>query len=139
MDYDKIFGDDIRKKLLYTDYPGSKLMVGKISLKNALSRLDKHEYYVLVTYGENEKLPVQYVPLAGYENEEGDLFATINPDVHLDEICRDGGIQKITRLPDFGSNIPRYLLGPGPETVTLDDLIMEQYTLNYEKQTGKSR
>ena len=37
-------------------------------------------------------------------------------------ICRDGGIQRITKL--FSSE---YLLGPGPDKVSLTDIILDQY------------
>ena len=35
MDYDKIFEQDIDRNFFYTNYPGKKLMAGKISLENA--------------------------------------------------------------------------------------------------------
>ena len=57
MDYDKIFEGDINRNFFYTNYPGNKLMAGKISLKNAIERLSKNEYYVLVSYSEGETLP----------------------------------------------------------------------------------
>lgn len=31
MDYDKIFEKDLDRKFFYTDYPGKKIVVGKIS------------------------------------------------------------------------------------------------------------
>ena len=128
MDYDKIFEQNIDRKFFYTDYRGKKMVVGKISLTNAMARLSKDEYYTLVTYQEGEELPEEYIPLNGLESNNGTLFATYNPDVrYLNYICRDGGIQIISRLPDLKPGNPRYLLGPGPETITLEDLIMEQY------------
>ena len=122
MDYDKIFENDIDRKFFYTDYPGDKMMVGRISLKNAQARLDKNEYYTLVTYSEQETLPEQYIPLHDLPSEDGTKFATINPNIDLWNICRDGGIQRITKL--FSSE---YLLGPGPDKVSLTDIILDQY------------
>ena len=128
MDYDKIFEQNIDRKFFYTDYPGKKMMVGKISLNHAIARLSKGEYYTLVTYQEGEKLPKEYIPLNGLTSEDGTLFATFNPGIrYLHNICVNGGIQMISRLPDSKTGSPRYLLGPGPEIVTLEDLIMEQY------------
>ena len=43
MDYDKVFEQNIDRKFFYTDYPGRKMMVGKISLKNAIARLSKDD------------------------------------------------------------------------------------------------
>ena len=113
-------------------------MVGKINLNNAIARLSKDEYYTLVTYQEGEELPKQYIPLSGLSSEDGTLFATFNPDVrYLHNICVNGGIQMISRLPDSITGSPRYLLGPGPEIVSLEDLIMEQYN-EYMKQQESS-
>ena len=137
MDYNSIFDKNIDQKFFYSDYPGSKLMVGNVSLKNAQARLDKSEYYVLVTYKDGEKLPQQYRPLDGLTSEDGTLFATVSNDVYTPYICRNGGIQLASRLPGYG-NSAEYLLGPGPETVLLDDLIEEQYE-EYKKQHGESR
>ena len=139
MDYDNYFKKDIDDKFFYTDYPGNKLMIGKISLKNAIERLKKNEYYVLVTYGENEELPQQYRPLHDLTTEEGILFATINTDIRFSDICKDGGIQRITQLGMPGEENPKYLLGPGPATISLDELIMEQYNKYYGKETVKRR
>ena len=33
VDYDQVFSDDLDKKFFYTDYPGTKMVVGKISLE----------------------------------------------------------------------------------------------------------
>lgn len=139
MDYDIIFQDDINKKFFYTDYPGNKMVVGKISLKNALARMSMREYYVLVTYTEGETLPQQYMPLSNLKSDDGTLFATINPSTYFTDICQRGGIQRVSRLSDLDSGSPNYLLGPGPETVALDELIMEQYTKYYGKDVGKGR
>ena len=130
MDYDKIYEGNIDRKWFYSDYPGNKLVVGKISLKNAMARMNKNEYYALVTYNEGETLPEQYVAYDGLSSDDGTLFATINPDVHVSSICHNGGIQMISRLGRPDESI-RYLLGPGPEKVYLDDLIQEQYDACY--------
>ena len=134
MDYDRIFEIDLDRKFFYTDYPGKKMMVGRISLKNAIARLSKNEYYTLVTYTEGEELPEQYIPLSGFTSDDGTLFATINPNTRFSDICRNGGIQRISRLFDLSPGNPNYLLGPGPDTVSLSDLVMEQYNkYNQEK------
>ncbi|MBQ2910545.1 MAG: hypothetical protein IJE53_07025 [Bacilli bacterium] len=126
-DFDKLFEGDIDRKFFYTDYPGDKMMVGKISLDNAKARMSKNEYYTLVTYTYGEELPERYVPLEGLQSDDGTLFATLNPNHHIWNICRDGGIQRISRLPDLENGSPNYLLGPGPDTVALYDMIMDQY------------
>ena len=128
MDYDKVFAEDIERKFFYTDYDGAKMMVGRISLENAIARLSKREFYTLVTYYDGDLLPEQYVPLTGLKSEDGTLFATLNPNNrNMYNICRNGGIQRISRLMDAPSGSPRYLLGPGPDVVTLEELITEQY------------
>ena len=139
MDYDKIFEENINKKFFYTDYPGNKMVVGKISLNNAIARLDKNEYYILVTYNEGETLPEQYIPLTELKSEDGTLFASLNPNIYIHNICNNSGIQKVSRLPNLDSGSPNYLLGPGPETVSLDDLIMEQYNKYYGHNVNMSR
>lgn len=127
MDYDKIFEKDLDRKFFYTDYPGKKIVVGKISLNNAIARISKDEYYTLVTYYKGDVLPEQYIPLNELTSDDGTLFATFNPNMHFFDICMNGGIQRISRLPNSNSGSPNYLLGPGPNTVSLEDLIMEQY------------
>lgn len=127
-DYDQIFEGNIDRKFFYTDYPGDKMMVGKISLENAKARMSKHEYYTLVTYTYGEELPERYMPLPGLQSDNGLLFATLNPNHQIWNICRDGGIQRISRLPDLENGSPNYLLGPGPDTIALYDMIAEQYS-----------
>lgn len=56
MNYNKIFEEDINKDFFYTNYPGNKMIVGRISLKNAKERLSKNEYYTFVTYKPGEDL-----------------------------------------------------------------------------------
>ena len=133
-DYDKVFENDIERKFFFTDYPGDKMMVGKISLDNAKARMGKNEYYTFVTYTYGEELPERYVPLEGLQSNDGTLFATLNPDYHIWNICRDGGIQRISRLTDLSNGSPNYLLGPGPNEIALFDIILEQY----QAYTGKS-
>lgn len=127
MDYDKVFENNLDRDFFYTNYPGNKMVVGKISLKNAKARLNKNEYYVLVTYNEGEDLPEQYIPLSELKSDDGTLFATVNPDNNFFDICENGSIQRISRLPDLSSGSPNYLLGPGPNKVALVDLVMKQY------------
>ena len=146
MDYDKIFEKDIEKNLFYSKESGKKLMVGRISLSNAIARLSKDEYYTLVTYYEGDILPKEYIPLKNLKSEDGTLFATLNPNTrYLYNICRNGGIQSISRLPDLISGSPRYLLGPGSippkesDVVQLEDLIMEQYNAYINSKTSSQR
>ena len=146
-DYDEIFERDINSKFFYTDYPGRKMMVGRISLNNAIARLSKDEYYTLVTYCEGETLPQEYIPLNGLESQDGTLFATLNPDIRgINYICRgNDSIQGISRI-DFIDRTkpikPKYLLGPGPETITLEEIIMEEYNeymKTNQSSVGKTR
>lgn len=142
MNYDNIFDEDIEKKFFYTDYPGNKLMVGRINLRNAISRLSKDEYYALVTYNAGEELPNEYMSLDKLASDDGTLFATVNSNVNLSHICKNGGIQMISKLPNAKNGSPVYLLGPGPDKITLESIIMEQYnmyskTKDTEAQKGK--
>ncbi len=137
MDYDNYFEKDIDGKFFYTDYSGNKLMIGTRCLKNAIARFQKNECYVLITYRENDELPQQYRPLHDLTTEEGILFATVNTNIQFSDICKGGGIQRISQLGRPGEENPKYLLGPGPETISLYELIMEQYNKYYGKETGK--
>lgn len=139
MDYDKIFENNLDRKFFFSNEPGNKIMVGKISLTNAMARLNKREYYTLVTYQEGDVLPEQYLPLSSLTSDDGTLFATINPNNRFYYICQNGGIQMITRLPNLDSGSPSYLLGPGPETVSLDDLVMSQYEKYLKEETPSAR
>lgn len=132
MDYNKIFENNLDRRFFYTDYPGNKMVVGTINLNNAMARLSKNEYYTFVTYQKDDVLPEQYVPLSHLTSDDGTLFATVNPNTRFFNICMDGGIQRISRLSDLSSGSPQYLLGPGPETVSLEELVMSQYD-EYQK------
>lgn len=137
IDYDEVFSDDLGKKFFYTNYPGNKMMEGKISLENAIARLNVGEYYTFVTYREGDELPKQYTPLNGLTSEDGTLFATVNPNVtRMDYICRNGGIQMISRLSDTDLGSPNYLLGPGPDTIALSDIVSKQYESYQSAQTN---
>lgn len=140
MNYDKIFEGDIERKFFYTDYRGPKLVVGYISLEKAIQRLSKEEYYVLVHYREGEELPIEYRPLPEYRDEDGTLFATVDPDFRphffFHYICQNGGIQMISRLMDLEPGNPNYLLGPGPGEISLGNLINEQM-VKYNVQKGE--
>lgn len=127
--YDETFKSDSKRKFFYSDYRGSKLVNGKVNVENAKERKKLDEYYVLVTYHEGEELPEGYRTLIALTGEDGELFATINPEnaPHMHYICRDGGIQMISRLPDAAPGNSRYLLGPGPDEVELLELVMEQH------------
>ena len=67
------------------------------------------------------------------------LLATVNPNIHFSDICRDGGIQTLSQLPDLDSGSPNYLLGPGQKEVSLYDIIMEEYAKNHIKDESKGR
>jgi hypothetical protein len=140
MNYDKIFDNSKDINFFYTGYPGNKLMVGKVSLKFAVERMQKNEYYVLVTYKEGESLPAAYKQLPNLVSEDDTLFATINPEmpIQLSYICRDNGIQLISRLGSPKDTNPNFLLGPGPDTLSLNELVMEQYSAYYDKDTNRS-
>lgn len=127
MDYDRLFESDVNRNLLYDNYPGNKLIPGRISLKNAIARLNKNEYYVLVTYNEGEELPKEYVHLNSLPSDNSILFATVNPNIRFTYICMDDKIQHISRVSDLSSGSPNYLLGSGPDTISLTELITEQY------------
>ena len=139
MNYDDFFKEDINRKFFFSDYPGKKMVDGVISLKNAKERLNMNEYYTLVTYNDGEELPEQYRPLNNLKSDDGTLFATINSNIRLDDLCRNGSIQMISRLPDLESGSPNYMLGPGPEKVSLEELIMEQYNKYCNKKDNKTR
>ena len=137
MDYDVIFNENIDRNFFFSSYPGNKLMVGKISLENAIARMAKNEYYVLVTYKDGQQLPIQYVPYKELESSDGSMYATISPSIRISSLVRNNGIQLVSRLGAPTDKI-RYLLGPGPDQVYLDDLIAEQYEETISKDKGKS-
>lgn len=139
MDYDEIFENDLDRKFFYTDYPGKKMVDGKISLNNAIARLSKNEYYTLVTYYKEDVLPEQYIPLKELTSDDDTLFATLNPNINFSDICMNGGIKSISRLQDLSSGSPNYLLGPGPNTISLEDLVMKQYNEYLKTQTSSAK
>ena len=138
-DYDRIFNEDVDKEFFYNKpgYTGTKLVVGKISLENALHRLNKNEYYTLVTYDEGMELPSEYVPID--EEIRGDLLlATFDPKLQMQNVCQNGGIQMASKLRD-----DEYLLGPGPDTFVVSKAVKEQVEeykqMDEEMSTGRSR
>ena len=134
--YDKIFENDINKDFYFNapGYDGRKLMVGTINLSNAVERLKKDEYYTIVTYIDGETLPEEYVSL-NERLDNGDLLATANPKKYLQYICKDSGsIQTISQLSNSD-----YLLGPGPDTFNLSELVEKQVAeLKAEKSQDKA-
>ncbi len=147
MNYDKIFEEDIDKTFFYNEssYPTRKLIDGFISLNNAEKRLfSKNEYYTLLHYQGEQDLPNGYIPLdddvvekMGFGSDEH--FATIDPNLTFEALCQNGGIQLISGLPCEVGNA-RYLLGPGPDEITLSELVhgqLEEY--KNEKSHLKSR
>ena len=135
INYDEVFKEDVTKKFFYSDYPGNKIVVGTISLRNAIARLNRDEYYTLVTYRDGDKLPAQYIPLNSFESNDGTLFATYNPDNRFSDICVNEGIQRISRLSDSELGSPVYLLGPGPNEIVMSDIINEQFIEYMESQS----
>lgn len=118
--YDKVFEKDSNKESLYSpqDYPGNKLMVGYISLSNAMSRLQEGEFYTVVTYIDGEQLPKEYISLND-RLDNGCLVATVRPEIRLDYICDGvGSIQGISKMQDS-----ECLRGPGNETFNLMELV----------------
>ena len=139
MDYDRMLDDDPNEEFYYNDdkFPHKKLIAGYISLENALVRLNKGEYYVLVKTNGEEELPLGYVPLdSKIETEEP--MATIAPNMNFQVLCRKGKIQMITQLFS-DENGPNYLLGPGPETITLSQLITEQLEAYKKNKSSRTR
>ena len=135
MDYDRVYKEDPNRKSMFSDengFYGQKLMVGKISLQNAMIRIGHNELYVLVTYNEGEQLPKEYRPVETLKSDDGTLFATINTQntKRINFICRNG-IQMVTQLRTDDEFDPKFLLGPGPETVLLSELIEEQYKKHF--------
>lgn len=138
MDYDKIFVQDINKEFYFDKegYPQNKMMVGTISYENAKARLSKGEYYILVKIHEGDVLPNEYVFLKDVDSIDDTFFATINPNLTMDGICKDAGsIQLISRINDTVEG-PCYLLGPGPDKVEVSQLINEQLEA-YRKSVDK--
>ena len=134
--YDKIFENDINKDFYFNapGYDGKKLIVGSINLSNAVERLKKDEYYTIVTYVDGEILPEEYVSL-NERLDNGDLLATAKPKKYLQYICKDSGsIQAISQLSNSD-----YLLGPGPDTFNLSELVEKQVAeLKAEKSQDKA-
>ena len=123
-DYDRVFDENPDFNFFYNapGYGSLKLVVGRISLKNAIERLKKGEVYTVVKYHEGEELPEQYMPLENIDvSDENVLLATIKPNLDVNDLCANGGCQMITML-----NGGRYLLGAGPDKVTLSELIDSQ-------------
>ncbi len=125
MDYDIVFSEKIGKRFFFTDYPGNILMVGKISLKNAIARLAKNEYYVLVTYSKGESLPKEYVPYDGITSDDGTLFATVSPKIMVNYIYRNDVLQLIRSSRGSENSERRYLSGEELDEVKLYDLVDE--------------
>ena len=149
MDFDKIFKnnnmegfnniDALNKHFFYTNYSGAKIMVGKISLENALARMSKNEFYTLVTYTKDDILPEEYIAMPELKSEDGTLYATLNPNRRFNYICANGGIQMISRLPSLENGGPRYLLGPGPNEVDLLDVVVELHNRYSKLETNDIR
>ena len=132
-DYDKMFEKDIDYNFFYNapGYRGNKLVVGVISLENAKKRLEKNEYYLLVKYKRGDEIPEDYAKNVG-EAADGTLFASVHPKINLDDICVKGGIQRISSLDH-----QNYLIGPGPDTFNIVDLVLkkiDEYDEKYVKE-----
>ncbi len=133
-DFDKILEEDNQRNFFFNapGYEGKKIMVGKIGVKNAEARLEKEEYYTLVTYQNGEQLPEGYMPLDESVGEE--LLATIDPRMHMSYVSVDGGIQKVSKLSD-----DEYLLGPGPDQISLSSIVRNQIKEYQEMEKGFSK
>lgn len=140
-DYDKIYEQN-NGKTFYDNYKGIKLISGKISLENAIKRMKENdEFYTLVTCREGDILPECYAKMTPNFETEGTLYATVNPDKingHINYLCRDGGIQMISRLPNSMNGSPTYLLGPGPDKIELFDLVGQQL-VDYNNQINEEK
>ena len=131
MNFNNIFKDDVNAEFFYSNYPGNKMVTGTIDLEYAIERLKKKEFYTLVTYKEGDELPEEYVPIKMADNN-GTLFATINPNILMQYICKNGGIQRASLISRPNAN-PVYLLGPGDDTISLFEIVNREYD-NYIKQ-----
>ena len=83
------------------------------------------------------------MPLPALSDGGDTLFATVDidlyPNFRFHYICQKGGIQMVSRLQDIEPGNPNFLLGPGPEEVSLGDLIEEQYALYCARKEEKGR
>ncbi|MBQ1813043.1 MAG: hypothetical protein II119_03775 [Bacilli bacterium] len=133
-DYDSVFDNNPDSNYFYNTpgYDGPKLIAGRVSLKNAKERLKKGEVYTIVKYHQGDELPQEYTPLNANVESGDTLFATINPDLRFYYLCANGGIQMISRFPDREEGNPTWLLGPGPDEVSLSELVESQLS-DYEK------
>ena len=139
MNYNEIFEDNVLKDFYYNadNYPKKILVDGFIDLDKAKKRLEKGEYYILVLYQNGEELPKEYIPvpnqMGNIEMESDKKFATVNPDEVLNAYCVDNSIQRITNLQNSIAGA-RYLLGAGPEEISLPYLLQNQID-SYKKMT----
>ena len=144
MNYNEVFEGDINKKLFFNQegYPQKLLINGYISLDNAIKRLNNGEYYVLVGYHTGENLPECYLPVPSekidFELPDGLSFASFNPDELVYAFCDNSSIQLISKLPNMLRGA-KYMLGPGPDEIYLEDLVSEQLQNYKEKYCSRSR
>ena len=144
MNYNEIFNADVNMEFFYNKagYPKKLLVNGYLDLDKALKRLDKGEYYVLVSYHKGEDLPDCYLTLPNelldFELPDGLALAIFNANVPVTAFCKGFSIQLITRLPN-SLNGAVYLLGPGPDKVCLEDIVSEQLQNYKEKYCSHSR
>lgn len=122
MNFNDIFKDNPSREILFnkSNYPKGILMCGFIDLDLAKVRLEKGEYYTLVTYKNGQELPDCYRSLDALDDET--LLASVKPSQYISGINLNGSIQMVTQL-NFDEHDACYLLGPGPNTVQLLDLI----------------
>ena len=143
MNYNELFNEDINREFIYNKegYPKKLLVNGYLDLDKAIKRLDKGEYYVLVSYHEGEKLPECYLPLSNelidFELPEGTSLAIFNANEMVYAFCNNSSIQLISKLPNSVRGA-KYMLGSGPDEIYLEDLVLEQlqnYKEKYHSQT----
>ena len=144
MNYNEVFGEDINKDFYYNQegYPKSLLINGYISLDNAIKRLEKGEYYVLVEYPVGTTLPECYLPIEAdkidFELPDGLSLAVFNPEKLVFALCENNSIQLISKLPNSLRGA-RYMRGQGPNEVFLEDLIEEQLQNYKNRSISQSR
>lgn len=111
-------------------------MCGFIDLDLAKIRLEKGEYYTLVTYKNGQELPECYKNLDALDEET--LLATVKPSQRITGISLNGDIQSATKVnsDEFDAS---YVLGPGPNTVQLSSLVEESKEKLNELLGNKSR
>lgn len=120
------------KRAYYDSQISKKVLInGYNCLNNAKLCQIKGEYYILVNYQEEERLPEEYVPISeeiieSFGFDKSEHFATANPELNFTILNDDSRIKRITRVGIVNGFDSQYLIGLGPESFTISDLIEEQ-------------